>query len=391
MNSSGQWTQDPSEPQENHDEAHMKQQKFYVLTFFFLALLAFSPSSLAQQAPDGGEGGGGDRGGGASAGRGGGQPAPRAIRGQVMSDGVRRLNHPVPVHLESALGQIFDTVFTDGNGNFTFDQLSGGEYFYIVVDEPGFAPSRTQVTTGPFAMRTEVIILESLDTEEGSPIDPGAVDLSELLADIPDEAVRALEQAGAAVAEGNHERAVEHLEEAIAIAPDFYAAHNALGVSYQALGRREDAVRHFLMAQDLNPNAAAPVLSLGVIYLRDVEIQRAAGSTDEAGASLDAALNYLEDAVELDPRSAPGQYYLGAAHYLAGALENALERFNRALNLNEQFHEVRLMLFNVYVASRDYEAALEQLNSYLELFPDSPQRDAVEQTKAQLEQQMADR
>ena len=351
-------------------------------------ILLAGPSFLnAVQVPGGGLGGSSRSG---VATRRGARTATRAIQGQVISGGIRRLDHPIAVNLVT-LGVVRDTVYTDGNGNFFFDQLSSGEDFQISVAAPGFKPKRTDISTGPFSTGLAVIILESLETDEDPQDEFSAVDLRELLVHIPDEAVELFEQAAEDSEMGDHEEASERLEEAIAISPDYYRAQNALGVEYEALGRVEDAVRHFIIAKDLSPNTAAPVVSLGAIYLRYNDVQNREGYLELARASLDQAFDYLEDAVRRDPLSEFAQYYLGAAHYRTGAIDDALDRLNRALGLNPQFHDVRIMLFNVHLADRDYDRALSQLTSYLELYPDSPRRAAIEETKDQLERQLGER
>ena len=141
---------------------------------------------------------------------------------------------------------------------------------------------------------------------------------------------------------------------------------------------------------DLNPNAAEPVLSLGILYLQDIDLQIAENKPEEAQASYEKAFGYLEEAVERDSTSAQAQYYFGVAFFKAGESEQALTRLNRALALNEQLYSVRLMLVNVYTAQGDHTAALDQLETYLADYPESPQREAVEQMKANLEQQLAD-
>ncbi len=363
-------------------------QRMPIIILVCLFLLAAPSLTLARQLPGSGTGGGGLPSPGT--GRRGSRPVRRVIQGQVVSDGNRRVNHPIAVNLEM-LGVVRDTVYTDGNGNFVFEQLSGAGRFELSVYAAGFKPERMDVTPGPFSMGITVIVLEALDSDEDSLGHPSAIDLSELLVDIPDAAVELFEQAAEDVEKGDHEKATDRLEEAVNISPEYYQAQNALGVEYHTLGRIEDAIRHFLIAKDLSPNAAAPLVSLGKIYLLNNDVLIEEGKLEEARASLDQAFTYLQGAVERDPQSEFAQYYLGGAHYRAGAIDDALERLNRALGLKPQFHDVRIMLFNAYLAQRDYDAALFQLTSYLELYPDSPQRAAIEEAKDRLERQIAGR
>ena len=320
------------------------------------------------------------------------ESAPTLVRGQVIADNPSRLVHPIPVRLES-FGQPLDTVFTDGNGNFVFDNVQPGNVFYVVIEEDGFRPVRERADFGPVSAVSAglpiVIFLESVDTTDDSITDAGAVDLNRLISDIPREAVEAFQKAAEESQNGNYERSAERLEEATEIAPDFYEAQNALGVEYQKLGRLDEAIVRFEIAMGLNPNAAEPALSLGILHLQDSDLQLASSKPEEAQGSLEKAFGYLEEAVERDATSATAQYYFGTVLFKTGAMEQARDRLDHALALDETLYAVRLMLFNVYLAQRDPAAALNQLETYLSEYPDSPQREAVEGIKLDLEQQLS--
>ncbi len=313
------------------------------------------------------------------------------IRGQVVTDNPSQLVHPIPVRLES-LGQPLETTFTDGNGNFRFDILPGN-VFYIVIEERGFKPLRQRADFGGFSPIAGglpiVVFLESTGIEDDPIGDPDAVDLNQLTSDIPDEAVEAFRRAADESQDGNYERSAQYLEEAVEIAPNYYAAQNALGVEYERLGRVDEAISRFEIAMELNPNAPEPVLSLGVLYLQDSDLHFASSKPEDAQASFEKAFGHLEAAVERDSTSATAQYYFGVALFKTGANEQALDRLNRALALNEQLYSVRLMLANVYISQRDYEAALNELETYISEYPDSPQREPVERMKAEIEQQLS--
>ena len=317
---------------------------------------------------------------------------PTGIRGHIVSDSPGQLVHPIPVQLES-YGAIVETVFTDGAGNFTFENIQGGNVFYVLIDEPGFKPVRERTDFGVLSSISGgvpvVILMEATEPEGDSIDDPDAVDLNQLTSDVPEEAVEAFQKAADESQDGDYERSAEYLEEAVEIAPDFYEAQNALGVEYERLGRQDEAIGRFEIAMELNPNAPEPVLSLGILYLQDTDRQLGESNTEEAQASFEKSFGYLEEAVERDATSAIAQYYFGVALFKTGQNEQALDRLNRALALNEQLYSVRLMLANVYLAERDSEAALDQLETYISEYPDSPQREPVERMKAELEQQLS--
>ena len=49
------------------------------------------------------------------------------------------------------------------------------------------------------------------------------------------------------------------------------------------------------------------------------------------------------------------------------------------------------MLSDLYLAQRNYSAAVDQLAIYLAEYPESPQREAVERMKADLKRQLSGR
>jgi len=57
----------------------------------------------------------------------------------------------------------------------------------------------------------------------------------------------------------------------------------------------------------------------------------------------------------------------------------------RAIELDDQMHEVRLMLVNVFMKQQRYQEVLDQLGAYVENNPDSPQVEAVMNMKGKIE------
>jgi Flp pilus assembly protein TadD len=312
------------------------------------------------------------------------------LRGQVVSESAYPIDHPIPVRLESRVSHA--TTYTDGAGNFIFEEVAVGSSSYFSVNVDGFRPVRQRVESNPrFRGLLATIVLEPLKEPSDSGESPGPgdrnlVDLSQLLAVIPEEAREKLAMAGNDARDGDYQAAAKHLEEAIGLAPMFYEAQNALGVMYSQLGRDRDAERHFEIATELNPNTAEPLINLGILYLREVEAQPQTASSAEARQSvLEKAIDALERAVERDSLSATAEMYLGSALYMTGANDRAASALNRALFLDEELDDARFTLADVYVRLLDFEAALTQLTTYLAINPDSPRREEVENMRAELE------
>ena len=325
-----------------------------------------------------------------------GQRSPRneeyVIRGKIVFDSPYAPDERIEIRLERSGQQLIDTVFSDGVGNFMFRNLLP-ELYYVRVKVEGYEEARERVelsssfnrsATLTLFLKSEVLVRKTAEPRfEG---DPDIVDVAELRADYPQKAVEEYEKAIEDAEKGNAKKAVDRLEKAVELAPDFYQAQNNLGVQYRQLGRYRDAERIFLIARELNKNAAQPLTNLGSMYLDEGQAQIGAGKNEEASATFEKAVDLLEQAIQLNAFSAPARYFLGSALFKTTEYDRAETMLARALELDDQMHEVRLMLVNVYMKQQRYKEVLDQLGAYIENNQDSPQLEAVKNMKAQIEQ-----
>ncbi len=313
-----------------------------------------------------------------------------AIIGRVVSDSPQPVPHPIEVRLEGVAPDVRARTYTDGLGNFTFDESQAATASFIVVEVEGFRPVRQRIDATPAVVRGQMVTTVFLErlAPDVSPAsdDTDVVDLSQLRADIPRQAVEAFERAADASRQGNHEEAAERLELAVELSPEYYDAQYALGFEYLQLGRVEDAESRFRTASELDPNAADPLVNLGMLHLRENDALTLARDAETAAKRLADAVRVLDEAVAREPASASARYLQGTALYRAGENRRALETLERALDLTPSVPRVRIMLYNVYVAEREFGRALEQLTLYLDENPDSADRESVERMKTELEQ-----
>lgn len=200
--------------------------------------------------------------------------------------------------------------------------------------------------------------------------DPYSIDVSQFVGRYPKKAVGLYEKAAQNKKKGKKDIAVQQLEEATAIAPDFYHAHNDLGLLYQESGRMDEAEREFLRAHDLNRSSADPLVNLTSLYIDENEPER--------------AVTVGEQAVKTNSRSADAFFNLGIALYKTSMLDRAEAALKKALELAPKMFQVRLMLANVYMKLRRYDNLMEQLDSYLAENPKGLHRAQVEQMRQQL-------
>ena len=154
-----------------------------------------------------------------------------------------------------------------------------------------------------------------------------------------------------AAAKNQHQSAVQHLERAVALFPEWGAAYYALALSYRALGRRDDAQRAFERHQQYGPRWPAvddPVLR-GVAALRDdgqtrlEQGLRLAERGDVAGA-----IAAHEAALAIDPSAAQAHANLISLYGRQGNWAKAEEHYRAVVALG----------FNLGDAHYDYGVLL---------------------------------
>ena len=327
------------------------------------------------------------------------------FRGRVFADG-RPADWLMEVRLDSLASSTVATAYTLGSSEFEFRNvvLSLNENYILVIDEPGFEELRFELRTGEFGENPNApgvfiyngvitLSLERLEPEPepDAPAGAGAVDIRQLTAEIPDEAHDEYERALGELNAGNDEAALEHLERAVGQAPEYYDALVKLGVEYLRAGRYSEAQGVLVRAHDINPNDPLPLTNLGSLHFQEGERLRSVATNDPEARSeavdesYRRAVDVLEEAVRLDPQAPRANFYLGAALYRIGEYARAESLLVNALALDDRMTEARLTLLNVYTRQQRYDAALEQISSYLEANPDAPERAQLEALRAQLE------
>ena len=327
------------------------------------------------------------------------QPSPTQdrglyLRGRLIADA--HTNFPqVEVRLETDGGQPVGFAYTNSEGEFTFQQsgVSFDQTFYVVVNVEGYKPHRERIDgmygQAGFGGGTITIFLERELVKTSDRGGPVVVDLRQLRAKVPGKAVDEYEKALKESTKGNYSKAVDGLQRAIKLAPDFYEAQHTLGLQYIALQKYDDAENALLRARDLSPKASEPLINLGTLYYQRGERQSDAGQKDEAGATFQKSTEFLEESIRRNPLSAPAHSYLGAALYKVASYERAESTLQRALELDPELSDARLMLINVYTRQARYNDALEQADLFLAKNPKAPQRPAIESIKKQIENVLA--
>jgi Flp pilus assembly protein TadD len=185
------------------------------------------------------------------------------------------------------------------------------------------------------------------------------------------QAFKEYKKGRAASSKGDNETALDHLQNAIQIDPEFTDAHNDLGVVLARLGNTGEAAEQFKKAVDLAPdhNVAVGNLSLAFYMLERYQ----------------EVIPLAQRALKINPGLPYVRYVLGVSLIIEhGDKKEALENLERVA---PQFPEARVMASNILVQiGRRHEAA-RQLEEYLHSAPKGDTaRGEIEARIAQLRQ-----
>src|SRR5712692_10982878 len=173
------------------------------------------------------------------------------VRGKLITPDHHDADQHVEVRLEKESMQVVQTAYTDGSGSFEFRNLPPGTYF-ISVNLDGYQPVHQQVDVmNGFGNTAMTIFLTKASPDTSSRAsgldaeDQDVIDISQMKENLPKKAVQEYEKALDEKKKGKLESAIKLLEDAIHMAPNFYHAHNNLGMLYQSLKRYMDAEKEY--------------------------------------------------------------------------------------------------------------------------------------------------
>ena len=295
--------------------------------------------------------------------------------------------------------------YTNSTGEYTLPSQPGGQY-YIVVRMDGFKEHRERLdlSTCP-NLYTHIAFLEA----EEEPIPQvildftgevnEVVDVAELKRRFPRKAVSEFERARAERVKAQADVAQKRLEKLLQQYPDFYDARNVLGSIYLEAKRFRDAEVQYNRARELRPNSAAPLVSLGSLYVQEAEasVEQNPAQLDVAvlgadvGVILDDARSVLEAAIKIKPDASFAYYLLGIVEMRADRYRESEPLLRRALEIESRLRWARLALGNLYVRQGRLREALAEFDAYLTEFKKMANTQEVGQVRAKVAAQLEKR
>ena len=286
------------------------------------------------------------------------------IQGKIQFPAEPKGGRRIRVKLEST-NMGMQTTVSDDDGTFRFNGLGFGPY--VITIEPGEDYERT-VETVNIDKETgggkNLIVPITLRMKGG--LESGVESVPKQARDLYGKGV----EAGKA---NDHKKAAEHLEAAVALAPDFSLALNELGVQYLRLGQFDKAVPVLEKAIKAAPKAFPPRLNLGFALL---------SKKDFPGAEAK-----LREALTLNNTAPAAHMYLGISLLSQKKMDEAESELLLAVNSkSNEVASAHRYLGGIYWGKRDYKRAADELETYLKLVPKAPDaertREAIKELRS---------
>ena len=179
-----------------------------------------------------------------------------AVRGRVIPIGGQPLG-AAKVRLATDAGKEIGERLLPYEGTFAFESLLPGQYLLTLEREDEATIGRpVEIKSYP---APKIVFLEITLNKESASVREIVTDasnhefsaLKESPSHVSRKALREFEQAAKESASGSPAKAIVHLQKAIREQPDYFEAHNNLGVQYQKLRQWDQAIQSYRRAIEL--------------------------------------------------------------------------------------------------------------------------------------------
>lgn len=290
------------------------------------------------------------------------------LQGKIIGAGSPR---SLRVNLFAVEAPYVESAEVNRAGEFRFRSLAPGNYTVAVVRNGLGEVRRTVVVSAAVADPSGVVHASIPYTSSEAAAEPngGVVSVHQL--SIPGNAAAKYADAQKRLAAHDPQGAVRLLDEAVAIAPEFSSAWNALGVIAFQTGDDDRAETLFHKALAADPDSFEPMVNLGGVLLKE-------------NSAVDA-LQFNRRAVQNRPGDALANAQLGMNYFKLDQFDQAEQYLLAAKRLDPaQFYQPQIFLAEIYIRRGNRSAAIKELEDVLALRPDGPLSDSIRHNLAQL-------
>jgi Flp pilus assembly protein TadD len=249
------------------------------------------------------------------------------------------------------------TLYTNKHGEFRFTNLSEGDYYVqVVADENKYDPVTQIVRLGRAQIYELTLTLHRKLEVSGRKVEGKTVSSAELDPNVPEPARKEYDQSVRSVGRGNVQEAIQHLQRALTIYPEYVEARNDLGAQYLKLKRLDEAATIFREVLAKNPRYFNSRFNLGLVLI-------------EQKRNLEA-IAQLNQAIAIDSSRPAAHLWLGVTLMQIGDPATAELELSVALITGGPDYAVsHYYLAQLYMQRKDTAAAAGSLKAYLEAAP----------------------
>jgi Tfp pilus assembly protein PilF len=253
------------------------------------------------------------------------------------------------------------STYTGPLGRFALSGIQRGTY--DVVATSGIFDVREEVEVmGPAMTVTLRIRNMRASNSSGANVgDHNSVSVASLK--VPDKARDELEKARKELAKSNFQESLKHVENSLAIAPNFAEALTERGILEVASNHPEEAQKDVQKA--INSDS-----SYGLAYV-------VMGSSLNDEQKYTDAMRPLIRATELMPTSWQAHFEMSRALLGTGDFQHALKEVTRAEEMMPDFPPVHLVRAHALMGCKQYSDAITEYQKYLSKDPSSPQAESA--------------
>ncbi len=157
-------------------------------------------------------------------------------------------------------------------------------------------------------------------------------------------------------AKSEHDRAIQDLDQAITLQPDYAEAYKNRGNAYADKGQYDRAIQNYNQAIRLKPDYAVAYRNRGTVYAEQSQYDRAIQDYDQA--------------IRLKPDYADAYVDRGNAYNGKGQYDRAIQDFDQAIKLNPNYAGTYNNRGNAYRGKGQYDRAIQDYDQAIRLKPD---------------------
>ena len=161
-----------------------------------------------------------------------------------------------------------------------------------------------------------------------------------------------------AVRQGKYQQALQKLQRAVALKPEYAKAHAAMGTIYLQLGDFPASEKALTFALNINPNLIQAEANLAVLYTKTER--------------LDDAIRVYQTLVRRSPESLQVRLGIASAYQQAERFPEAIEAYLESLKLSPNLAAAMTNLASCYEVVEDDEQAIRYYKAALAVEPNLP-------------------